>query len=290
MEKTADGQLGLDWGFRMDAMYGTDADDTQAFGNPPGQWDYLNGFDHGIYGFAMPQLYFEMAYQELSIKVGHFFTLLGYEVVPAPDNFFFSHSFTMYNSEAFTHTGALATYQVDEDVTLYGGWTEGWDTGFDRFDNGSNFLGGFSLQLTESSTFTYITTLGDLGKIGDGYSHSLVLDMGLNDRMNYVIQSDFLQTDQTESYGVNQYLFYDINEWLALGGRGEWWKSDGVSYYEVTGGVNIKPTGNLVIRPEVRYQFSPSADDFSGISNSNNPAGLPVGEGAIFGIDAILTF
>lgn len=35
------------------------------------------------------------------------FTMVGFDVVGAPDNFFYSHSFTMYNSEPFTHTGVL---------------------------------------------------------------------------------------------------------------------------------------------------------------------------------------
>ena len=36
-------------------MYGIDANDTQAFGNPSGSWDFNNGFDHGAYGWAIPQ-------------------------------------------------------------------------------------------------------------------------------------------------------------------------------------------------------------------------------------------
>lgn len=292
MEKIADGDLGVDWGFRVDAMYGVDADEAQAFGNPPGSWDFQNGYDHGIYGFAMPQLYFEIACGDLSVKAGHFFTPLQYEVVAAPDNFFYSHSFTMYFSEPFTHSGALATYQYDPDVILYGGWSAGWNTGFDQFGDGSNFLGGVAMQLSENAVFTWLVTLGDFGKTGDGYSQSLVLDIDLTDRLCYAIQSDLLRVSNFDvtTYGVNQYLLYDINNWLAAGTRAEWWKARGVSYYGLTAGLNIRPTGNLVIRPEVRYQFSPAADDFSGIQNAQNPAGLPVGEGAILGVDAILTF
>jgi len=148
-------------------------------------------------------------------------------------------------------------------------------------------------------TFTYITTAGDFGKIGSGYSHSMVLDMNLLDDLNYIIQSDLLHTGQgnfdptgttTNTIGINQYLIYTVSDKLGIGGRTEWWKADGVSYYGITGGVNIKPCANLIIRPEVRYQWSPSANDFSGIANNANPVGLPVDDGAIFGIDAILTY
>ena len=159
--KEADGSNGFDWGFRFDAMYGTDAQKTQAFGNPGGEWD--NSWDHGVYGWAIPQLYGEVAMGDFSVKVGHFFTLVGYEVVTAPDNFFYSHALTMFNSEPFTHTGVLTTYKGIDGITLYNGWTAGWDTGFTNALGGSNYLGGVGLELSESLTVTYILTAGNFG-------------------------------------------------------------------------------------------------------------------------------
>ncbi|MFH5804874.1 outer membrane beta-barrel protein [Alienimonas sp. DA493] len=310
IEDVADGSNGLDFGYRADFMYGLDADDTQAFGNPPGTYDFDNGWDHGAYGFALPQLYAEAAYGDFSVIAGHFYTLLGYEVVTAPDNFFYSHAFTMYNAEAFTHTGVLTTYAASDDVTLYNGYTFGWDTGFEQFDRpnggeGSNYLGGASVALTDNLTVTYITTAGDLGAIGDGYSHSIVADWQINDSWNYVFQSDYLDvensstlpdnfvgtpnetdftTDVTRFYGINQYLFYTINDCWAVGGRAEWFNTGEADIYELTGGVNYRPTANLVIRPEYRYQFEGSDGAL------NNFFGGDVEEGGIFGVDAILTF
>ena len=69
-------------------MYGVDAANTQAFGSLPGNFDFVYGFGHGQYGRAIPQLYAEIANGDWSVKIGHFFTLVGYEVVSAPDNFF----------------------------------------------------------------------------------------------------------------------------------------------------------------------------------------------------------
>ena len=61
-----------------------------------------------------------------SVKVGHFYTIIGWEVVTAPDNFFYSHAYTMYNSEPFTHTGVLGhAWPLTEDVEVYGGYTLG---------------------------------------------------------------------------------------------------------------------------------------------------------------------
>ncbi len=301
LERVADGSDGLDWGYRTDIMYGTDADDTQAFGNPPGTWDYLNGWDYGIYGWALPQLYGELAYSDFSVKVGHFYTLVGYEVVTAPDNFFFSHAMTMYNSEPFTHTGAVATYSASENLEVYGGWTLGWDTGFSQFNQGSSWLGGLSYSLGEDASLTYISTYGNFGARGrDAYSHSVVLDLNLTEKLNYVFQSDYLRasavttnkvlTGKEDNVGINQYLFYNISDCVALGGRMEWWKGDTItgfephdgtlpasgshSYYEATAGVNVRPHANFVCRPEVRYDWSPALNY----------------EELVFGVDAIITY
>lgn len=68
-EKIADGSCGLGFGGRIDYLYGTDAPDTQAFGTPNNSWD--NGWDNGgAYGNAIPQLYGEVAYGDLSVKLG----------------------------------------------------------------------------------------------------------------------------------------------------------------------------------------------------------------------------
>lgn len=270
--KVADGSGGRDFGGRIDVIYGTDAQKTQAFGNPGagvrGFGFYDASLDHGYYGWAIPQAYMEVANGDLSTKIGHFFTPIGYEVIPATGNFFHTHSYTMFNSEPFTHTGALSTYTGFEALTLYGGWTAGWDTGFTNLDGGSNFLGGFGYQINDNVTFTYLNTYGNFGWRGgkDSYSHSMVLVADLTDNLQYVGQSDLLDaTDnpnagQIETIGINQYLFYTLTDTLKLGGRCEWWKRDGTSYNEITGGVNIQALSNLVFRPEVRHDWAPGAD------------------------------
>jgi len=290
-EKAA--EAGSPLGFRVDVMYGIDAGDTQAFGNPSGSWDFENSFDHGAYGWAIPQAYGEVALGDsLSVKVGHFYTLVGYEVVTAPDNFFYSHAMTMYNSEPFTHTGVLATASLG-DVTLYGGWTLGWDTGFDQLDGGSSWLGGIGLTLSEDASLTYISTAGNFGWRGDeAYSHSVLLDVTLTDSLNYIAQSDLVRVGSTgeDNVGLNQYLLYSVSDCLGLGARVEWWKGDvltgyaphgavlpasgSLSYYAATFGANIRPHANLVIRPEARIDWSPAADY----------------DESYFGIDAVLTF
>ena len=300
---TADGSDGIGLGGRVDVIYGTDGSNTQAFGNNPGNWDFANGYDHGVYGWALPQAYGEVAFGDWNVKVGHFYTLLGYQVVPATGNFFYSIPYTFNFSEAFTHTGALATYTGFEGLTLYGGWTLGWDTGYDQFGGGNSALSGFAYTINDNTTFTYINTIGDLGWIGDnGYTHSMVLDIKLTDKFEYVGQSDMVGVDNSiasagghyDTIGLNQYLFYQMTDMIRGGARVEWWKADGISLYEMAYGLNIRPAKNLVFRPEYRYNWCPTDNlppvipVVSATGNSTS-AGDYIDQG-IFAVDMVLTF
>ena len=284
---TNTGGCGWDFGYRVDAVYGTDGPDTQAFGARPDEWD--NPWDYGgAYGAAIPQLYGTVAYNDLTVKIGHFYTIIGYEVVPATGNFFYSHSYSQYLAEPFTHGGVLGEFAYNDAVTLWGGWTAGWDTAFSSFGGGNIFLGGVRAELTDNVAFTYGLTYGDFGygpgnSDNDGYSHSIVVDWNINCRWNYVFQSDFIDNDaflgDTDNlWSVNQYLFYTLNDCWKFGIRGEVFDDPrlGDEAYQVTLGLNYKPHANVVIRPEVRFnEFDP---------------GVGARDEAIFGIDAILTF
>ena len=288
-EKEANSDNGLGMGFRMDYVYGIDGPDTQAFFGPAGHWD--EAWDRGAtFGHAIPQLYGEFAWGDMNLKVGKFYTIMGYEVVTAPDNFFYSHAFTMYNSEPFTHTGVLGTFDMG-DVTLYGGWTLGWDSGFDSsIDDGSNFLGGASFSFGDAGSITATTTFGRLGatSTGNGYAHSLVADMNLTSCFNVVLQSDYVYNEGVnESYGVNSYFIYELSEQLSIGSRLEWWNNNttgnpaGTSdLYAITHGLNIKLADNLILRPEARW--NKDDDGFLIGANHNNRYG--------FGMDAIFTY
>lgn len=308
--KVADGSKGFDWGFRTDLIFGLDGNEGQAFGNVNGgHYDYFNGWNHGAYEWALPQLYAEVAIGDLSVKAGHFYTIVGYEVIPSNGNFFLSRQLTFYNSEPFTHTGVLGAYKVNDKLTVQGGWTQGMDTGFDDFNNGSSFLGGITYVASENTTFIYTVTAGNLGWRGDGSINSFIITQKWAEKFSTVHQFDVLGSNAPVDFNVNptptafvpgapgagvannstgliNYAFYDINAKTKAGVRYEWYKADGTSYQTLTGGVNIKPIANLLIRPEVRYMFSEgntqtyTGPDYSGqLFNQTQ-----------FGIDAILTF
>ena len=298
-EKVADGSEGLGLGGRIDYLYGTDAPDTQAFGVANNHWD--NGFDNGgAYGHAIPQAYGQVAYGDLSVKVGKFFTIVGQEVVAATGNFFYSRQFTFYNAEPFTHTGALATYKVNDETEVYNGWVSGWDSGFER--NGSAYIGGFKRQLTENSSFYYSTVLGRFGKetAEDGSVHNFIFTSALNDRWTYISQTDVLYTtDGTGStfrntFGNINYLLYKVNDCVSIGQRFEWFNFGGNApvfanaqnndLYNYTVGINYRATANLMFRPEVRWVFDRDRTIPLGVLESGKNSQ------AIFGTDMIFTF
>ncbi|MCA9247754.1 MAG: outer membrane beta-barrel protein, partial [Planctomycetales bacterium] len=150
-----------DLGGRVDALYGSDYFFVESLGleieqDGSPRWNSSNGprrrvrggqiTEASIYGIAMPQAYAEVYAPVLDgarIKVGHFYTIIGYESVMAPENFFYSHAYTQSYGEPFTHTGALASVDWTQCWTVHAGATRGWDNWENPIDDFS-FLGGLT--------------------------------------------------------------------------------------------------------------------------------------------------
>lgn len=256
----------FDVGGRVDFMYGTDSIFTQAYGVPTydprtgqpmnrGHWDlHLTGRGDRFYGIALPQAYAEFNVPVgtgLSIKAGHFYTPIGYEVVTSPDNFFVTKPYTFQYGEPFTHTGILGNYTVNSNWSVIGGAvtgsdTGGWDGNWDRQLGNWAFLGGATWTSDDAGTSLALTSTAG-GRSEHSSSpwaiYSLVGKHNFTDKLHYVIQHDHgfannVQTAHTVAnglpgstenaqwYGINQYLFYDIKDNLSAGIRAEWWRDD----------------------------------------------------------------
>ncbi|NBX29273.1 porin [bacterium] len=254
---TEDG--GWDWGGRVDLLYGTDyiyttargldaytAGDPVGFGQP--RWGSTK-----YYGLAMPQLYGELGYNDLAVKFGHFYTIMGYEVVPAIGNFFYTHAYTMQYGEPFTHTGILTTWTPNDQLTFYNGIVNGWDNwddGTGTFgpvinnypSGGSNasYLGGATMKSSDEKQALTITAISGnenpvFGQpiVGNRSLISTVYVNELSDKLTYVFQNDngwqfnaFGPGSQAQWYGVNQYLFWNFTEKLVGGMRFEWFRDN----------------------------------------------------------------
>jgi hypothetical protein len=128
-----------------------------------------------------------------------------------------------------------------------------------------------------------------------------VIDYVINDRWEYVFQSDLDTMNNSpnaagghyDALGVNQYLFYTVNDTTRLGSRVEWWKCNGTSLYEMAYGLNYKPMANLTLRPEVRYNWAPSGLPTTGPLPTVTPNAATASDyknNCIFMMDAVLTF
>lgn len=318
---TEDG--GLDWGGRVDLLYGTDYIYTTARGldgnlfNRPNQYGVTGAPSWASskdYGLAMPQLYGELGYGDHAVKFGHFYTIIGYEVVPAIGNFFYTHAYTMQYGEPFTHTGILDTWKVNDQMTVYAGITNGWDNfsdpinilgpaanpGYPGANSNAAFLGGVTFKNSDETQALTVTTssgneAGDfVNLIGNRSIISTVYTNEINDKITYVFQNDNGwqfnagalaiplasgrgQAGTAQWYGINQYLFYNISETLVGGLRLEWFRDNNGyrvfnpirnywvggpwqggyqgNFWQMTWGLNWKPTTNWIIRPELRYDW-----------------------------------
>ena len=256
---------GWDIGFRADFMFGTDAIFTQAYGNPAfdpnsgrvlndrGNWDLnLCCSSSRTYGIAFPQAYAEIYApigNGLNVKVGHFYTPIGYESVPAPNNFFYTHAYTMQYGEPFTHTGVLSNYTVNKNITamagaIGGSGTGGWDGNFDKQMGNWGGIGGV--------TWTSDDTKSSLNVAGTGSTtstrsnnfwgmYSIVLKHMFTDKTHFILQHDHGFSDgiltvngpvNAEWYGVNSHAYYDLTPDLSVGVRAEWFRDrDGVRVF-----------------------------------------------------------
>jgi len=330
-EKTLDTEDGgLDWGGRVDLLYGTDFIYTTARGldatlynqTPPYTPDWAS---NKYYGLAMPQLYGELGYGNHAVKFGHFYTIIGYEVVPAIGNFFYTHAYTMQYGEPFTHTGILDTWTVNDQLTVYAGITNGWDNysdpinsvgaianpGYPGANSNAAFLGGVSFKNSDQSqSLTMTCSSGNEPgwfpngppnapvAVGNRSILSTVYVNELNDKVTYVFQNDngwqfnagtpdTLNTSQpgtAQWYGINQYLFYTFSDTLVGGLRFEWFRDNNGyrvvaplrnfayggpyaagfqgNFWEMSYGLNWKPNNNIIVRPELRYDwYSPDKED-----------------------------
>ncbi|MBL8892683.1 MAG: outer membrane beta-barrel protein [Planctomycetaceae bacterium] len=264
VEKEFVTQRGWEVTMRGDIVYGLDAQQFQAFGNEPfgaaTGWD--NDLDNGIYGWALPQAYADVKFDNLKLRTGRFLSPFGFETGAAVENFFYSRTFAFTRTQPHSLTGAIADYSVDDTTSVFLGGTNGWDTSFDRVDMAG--LAGFSRQINGRSFFNFGSSFGEFGQRGNGYYQSALYAVQATDKLQLALQSDWLSADLSDDYGFIGYAIYRINPCLALGSRYEYWETDPAagtrqSANSLTGGLNFRPHANIVVRPEARYDWNTAA-------------------------------
>ncbi|MDR0391392.1 MAG: porin [Planctomycetaceae bacterium] len=209
--------------------------------------------------------------------------------------------------------------------TLIFGITQGWDM-FDH-QGGLNYIIG-TQSISRRNEQNYVSFIAQIGQQSDAnsndrVSYTLAINRRLSERWTDSFEHTFgyEKDGAMESFdGVNirygksywisvaKYLTYEISSQLSVGLRAEWFRDDGIArilkspinsllfsytgknYYEITLGANWKPTRNITIRPELRFDWSDVKVHSPIIPNM--PSGSYDGKSNMtsFAVDAVLRF
>jgi len=150
----------VNFGFRVDNLFGNDW-----------QFTYMQGlfnraFPNGSFaGYDMPQFFAEvhlpiLTAGGLDVKGGRWYTITGFEVVPAADRMLLSLPYSFTYGQPFTHVGVLTTLHLTDRIDLYNGSINGWDRWInERYLWG--YIGGFTwTSETERTKLAFATAWG----------------------------------------------------------------------------------------------------------------------------------
>ena len=283
-----------DIGGRVDLLYGTDYIYTESLGfetHPDGSPKWNSGID---YGLAMPQAYVDIGYDKFDLKIGRFYTILGYESMMAISNFFYSMNYTLRYAEPTTHTGGLLTYKKSDELSLYVGGVNGQDetdgvvdsfgviTGFNWTPKDQKYALNFAIM-----TGCLDPTTADPNIYAPRTEFSTYLTYNFTKKWQSVSQVDAgwqqnydLAGDTADYWSFTQYLFYTINDCWKAGLRYDLFNDDqgtklgGLRFgglpggnplplpsgdagavQSISAGLNWTPNPNFRLRPEVRWDW-----------------------------------
>lgn len=253
-------QSTFNWGWRIEGLYGTDARFTHVPGlfdratNSPYQWDLEEGSLSGhfpiIFGGG------------IDMKIGTYPTPIGYEVIDAPGNFFYTHSYIFNYGIPLKHTGFYATGHVTDMIDLWAGIDSGVNSGLPFFRSTDNnhtgaLLAGFGLNnpipnltvlglahigaengyvsgvncgLGTGATACYFNANGTL-KDPNHYArqiYDVVTTYKMSDALTLANETNYIRDDMFAATGEGT-AFYGIYKWndqWSFGARGEVFRDD----------------------------------------------------------------
>jgi len=230
-------------------MYGSDARYTHFLGEFDQSISGRNQFDiveaHAL--FHLPWL----TAGGIDVKVGQYVTLEGAEVIYAPDNLLYTHSYIFNFGIPFKHTGVMTTTHVNPVLDIYLGIDTGVNTtfgnSFNNVNSGDNnravaFHGGIGLNLLNGALTILATThIGPenpnvsavvLAGVNPNralrYLNDVTITWKANDKLTFITDLNYIRDDGfgATGGGVAQYVAYTVNDWLKIVGRGEIWRDN----------------------------------------------------------------
>ena len=257
-------------GYRLDLLYGRDADLFRSFGNNSDRWDNSDGFVHNDHAWALPQAYITIRIPGLAIQTGHFlmknddYRSRGREGQYSKDRFFATRTVSERNLEPFTLHGTLVHFPMGDNVVTVG-TVHRTNTGFDDISASlmKTFIFGATREFRDNLVFNYDALIGDLGQgnlggtIDDSYYHMASATYLASDRLELGVAHIFQNNPLLDEHAsvVRQTAYYVLNDTMTLGQRYENSRQGAEVDETVTVGLNYKRASwaNTVLRPEIRW-------------------------------------
>lgn len=272
---------GFDIGGRIDLMYGQDFFLAQSFGFER-RGSGSPGWNGRLYGLALPQLYAEVGVNNVAVKLGHFYSPVGYESVMSVNNFFYTHSYG-YEYTPFTHWGGLATWKPSQSWELTAGLVNGWDS-FDRPTDRVSFIGGAKYTACDLGSLAVGVITGPeqsgFGAARYRTTYNVNLDVFMSEKWETVLVHNLSVQNEGDGgtkpslwYSVANYNYYKINDKWKIGTRTEWFRDEAGTivkgdiagnpnrgpfignFYDYSFGANWNPLPNVRVRPEIRWDY-----------------------------------
>jgi hypothetical protein len=313
-----------DVGGLVEALFGTDSNyirsngiEYQTFGDNPGE----------VPQFEIPQAYVDVnapiGPKGLKFRVGKFATLLGTETIDPRGNPFYTHSY-LFNLIPFTQTGALAFYQINDNWSVIGGITRGWDQATEDNNAAIDVTGQVGYTMSKQIQFLLNFNVGP-EDVGDSSHYRTTINpiavwkvtdqLKLNAEGLYTYDGGIngfapagFSHAYGDDYGIALYGSYLINDYVTANARLEWahgylgslagisapfsafsTSAPTLNAYELTLGVTVHPMPNNDIGKNLilrpEIRYDLSEDHV-----------YPVGSGAVYrdqwtaAMDVIFTF
>lgn len=232
----------FDWGFKYQAMYGSDARFVH----------YLGILDNVVSETVQPDLVEAYGIAHLpiltckgvDIKFGHFVTLHGAEVIDATSNPLYSHTYMFNFGIPFKHTGVLTTVHVNDWLDVHTGIVNGINTGWVDNNDALSFHGGLGMKFNDDkivmmhslhigaendSIFEtippFVNDAGDLRVIYDAVT---TVKLGCEGKLTSITDVNIGRDYgfDAEWYGAAQYFIYALSDKVKPVVRLEMWRDD----------------------------------------------------------------
>jgi hypothetical protein len=250
------------FGFRLDLDYGPTADVIHA--SEPSNLTTLRVIQQAYFTVVAP------VGKGLTVDFGEFVTPHGAEVIESRDNFNYSRSLLFALAIPYYHFGFRASYPVKDNFTLNAQLVNGWNNIVDN-NSGKTFGFGFSWSPKKKWTWVQNYMAGPEQPNNNTNWRQLfdtTVTYSATDKVTFVGNYDYgLERASPVSFihwtGVAGYARFQVNKWLALAPRLEWYNDhDGFSTQqrqtirEFTLTTEHKLRDNIITRLEYRHDWS----------------------------------